>query len=47
MDKVLLGFLQGLSGMFVLGIVGCLIVIPVTAFRLFGILFQKDRIEDE
>ena len=47
MDSVLISFLRGLSAMFVVGVVGCLIVIPVTAFRLFRILFQKDRVEDQ
>lgn len=36
----------GLSGMFLIGIFGCMVVIPITAFRLFGILFQHDP-EDE
>ena len=37
----------GLSGMFLIGMFGCLVVIPITAFRLFAILFQHDPEEDQ
>jgi hypothetical protein len=26
---------------------GCLVVIPITAYRLFSILFERDTPEDE
>ena len=39
MLKVLI---YALSGMFVVGAIGCLIVIPITALRLFTILFEHD-----
>jgi hypothetical protein len=29
--------------MFVIGVTGCLLVIPITAYRLFSILFQEDK----
>jgi hypothetical protein len=29
--------------LFVLGMAGCLIVIPITAYRLFHVLFEKDQ----
>jgi hypothetical protein len=32
-----------LSGLFGIGILGCLLVIPITAYRLFGVLFEKDQ----
>lgn len=35
-----------LSWMFVIGMVGCLFVIPVTAYRLFKVLFEKDLPEE-
>jgi len=36
----LLGYL--LTAMFVVGLVGCILVIPITAKRLFSVLFEKD-----
>lgn len=36
-----------LSWMFVVGMVGCVsLVIPVAAFQLFSVLFEKDRPEE-
>jgi hypothetical protein len=33
-----------LSWMFVIGMVGCvLLVIPIAAYQLFSVLFEKDR----
>jgi hypothetical protein len=31
-----------LTAMFVVGFVGCIFVIPITAVRLFSVLFEKD-----
>lgn len=31
-----------MSWLFVLGLAGCLFVIPFTAYQLFSVLFQKD-----
>jgi uncharacterized membrane protein len=31
-----------LAGMFLVGMVGCVVVIPITAYRLFKVLFEKD-----
>lgn len=31
-----------LTAMFVVGLVGCIFVIPVTAVKLFSVLFDKD-----
>ena len=30
----------------VIGVAGCLLVIPVAAFQLFSVLFEKDRPEE-
>jgi hypothetical protein len=36
-----------LSWMFVIGMVGCaLLVIPIAAYQLFSVLFERDRPED-
>ena len=31
-----------LTAMFIVGFVGCVLVIPITAVQLFGVLFEKD-----
>jgi hypothetical protein len=31
-----------LTGMFYVGLTGCILVIPITAKRLFSVLFEKD-----
>jgi hypothetical protein len=36
-------FVHGLSVMFAVGVAGCLLVIPITAYRLFSVLFERDR----
>jgi uncharacterized membrane protein len=36
-----------LAGMFLIGMLGCLIVIPITAYRLFRVLFEKDGVDEE
>jgi hypothetical protein len=36
-----------LSWMFVIGMVGCVVlVIPIAAYQLFSVLFEKDRPEE-
>ena len=37
----------GLSGMFLVGLIGCLFVIPITALQLFSILFEHDSAAEE
>jgi hypothetical protein len=37
---------HGLSWLFLIGMAGCMVVIPVAAFQLFSILFQRDRPEE-
>jgi hypothetical protein len=32
-----------LSWMFLLGLAGCVMVIPIVAYRLFSVLFEPDR----
>jgi hypothetical protein len=36
-------FVHGLSLMFAVGVAGCLFVIPITAYRLFNVLFERDN----
>jgi len=43
---VLITLFRILAGMFLIGMLGCLIVIPITAYRLFRVLFEEDG-EDE
>jgi hypothetical protein len=35
-----------LSWTFLIGLAGCLLVVPVAAFQLFSVLFEKDRPEE-
>jgi hypothetical protein len=35
-----------LSVMFVVGLIGCAVVIPLAAYRLFAVLFEPDREDD-
>jgi hypothetical protein len=32
-----------MTALFVLGAAGCSLVIPIVAYRLFAVLFEKDR----
>jgi hypothetical protein len=36
-----------LSWLFAIGMAGCLLVIPITAYRLFSVLFEKDQANAE
>ena len=46
-DSLVAGVAHVLSWMFVIGMVGCvLLVIPIAAFQLFSVLFERDRPED-
>ena len=47
MQTVLASFFHILVVAFVLGMVGCLLVIPITALRLFSVLFEKDEPESD
>jgi hypothetical protein len=40
-------FARVMSWMFVIGVIGCLFVIPITAYRLFAVLFDEDRSDEE
>jgi len=44
---VLITMFHVLAGMFLIGMLGCLIVIPITAYRLFRVLFEKDGVDEE
>ena len=46
-DSLVAGVAHLLSWMFVIGMVGCvLLVIPIAAFQLFSVLSERDRPED-
>ena len=46
-DSLVAGVAHLLSWMFVIGMVGCvLLVIPIAALQLFSVLFERDRPED-
>ena len=46
LNSFFMGLFHLLAGMFVIGMVGCLFVIPITAYRLFKVLFEKDSPEE-
>jgi hypothetical protein len=39
---LLITLFRVLAGMFLIGMLGCLVVIPITAYRLFRVLFEDD-----
>ena len=46
-NSLVSGVAHVLSWMFVIGMVGCvLLVIPIAAYQLFSVLFERDRPED-
>ena len=47
MQSILASFFHILVIAFVVGMVGCVLVIPITAFRLFHVLFEKDEPEGD
>jgi hypothetical protein len=42
LNLLIRGVAHVMSWLFIIGIVGCLAVIPVTAYQLFSVLFEKD-----
>jgi len=40
-------FAYTFSAMFAVGLAGCVFVIPITAYRLFSVLFDEDRPGEE
>jgi hypothetical protein len=38
---------RGLTWTFLIGMLGCVIVIPVVALQLFSVLFEKDHPEED
>jgi uncharacterized membrane protein len=44
---VLISLFHVLAGMFLIGMLGCLVVIPITAYRLFKVLFEDDSVDEE
>jgi len=47
LDAFFHSLFRTLSAMFLVGTVGCILVIPITAYRLFSTLFEQDREEDQ
>ena len=41
------GLLRVLAWMFAIGVAGFLLVIPITAYRLFAVLFEKDLPDEQ
>lgn len=35
-----------LTWMFVAGVAGCAVAIPITAYKMFSVLFEADRADD-
>jgi hypothetical protein len=46
MDLAFLVTFRILEAMFVVGLAGCLLVVPVTAVKLFGVLLEHDTPEE-
>jgi hypothetical protein len=40
-------FAHTMTALFILGMIGCLVVIPITAYRLFSVLFEKDAVDEQ
>jgi hypothetical protein len=47
LNSLLIGLFHILAGMFAIGMLGCLFVIPITAYRLFIVLFEKDSPDEQ
>lgn len=47
MSDLLIRLVHFLSWLFVIGMIGCLLVIPITALRLFAVLFEKDHPDEK
>jgi hypothetical protein len=43
---LLIGLFHILAGMFAIGMLGCLVVVPITAYRLFKVLAEEDTPEE-
>lgn len=46
MDTVLVVVFRIFEAIFVVGLAGCVLVIPITAYRMFSVLFEKDESEE-
>jgi hypothetical protein len=42
-EAVLTAFLRFISLLWVIGMAGCVIVIPIAAYKLFAVLFERDH----
>ncbi len=43
MDTVFVIVFRIFEAMFVVGLAGCIVVIPIAAYRMLSVLFEKDR----
>jgi uncharacterized membrane protein len=46
-EAALTAFLRLMSLLWIIGMAGCVIVIPITAYKLFAVLFQRDHPDDK
>jgi hypothetical protein len=46
-NSLLIGLFHLLAWMFVIGMAGCLLVIPVAAYQLFSVLLEKDEPDEQ
>lgn len=46
MEHTLKIIAQVITVLFAIGVIGCLLVIPITAFQLFKVLFEPDTEEE-
>ncbi|MGH9504086.1 MAG: hypothetical protein ACRD20_14635 [Terriglobales bacterium] len=42
-DVLVRGLAHLMSWLFIIGMAGCIFVIPITAYQLFNVLFEKDK----
>ena len=47
LNFLLIGLFRILGMMFLIGMLGCIIVIPITAYRLFKVLFEEDSPDEQ
>jgi hypothetical protein len=47
LNSLLIGLFHLLAWMFLIGMAGCLLVIPIAAYQLFGVLLEKDPPDEQ
>jgi hypothetical protein len=43
LDPIVTAGARFLTWLFVIGTAGCLVVIPIAAYKMFSVLFEEDR----